>query len=503
MILTAMLAYWAAAAMDYPSPPGGHIGLQSADLESVPSFETGQPVVGTYFFYWYNDATGEHFLNSDGSDALVDHPISNDGYSYASVDWWMDELRDVTAAGVDFIAPVYWGVPGFDSWSFRGLTPLVEAWDQLDALGQSPPRIGLFYDTSTLRHNPAHQHVDLSTEDGKKWFYHTIRDYFSLIPPRMWAALDGRPIVFLYSAAFAAQQDPGAFPYVYESFERDFACRPYIVKEISWQGDADATYAWGGALGPRWNDVVALGPGYDHHAVPGRQPLVREREEGKFYRGAWEDLLSQHPERRSSVVMVETWNELHEGTDICETREYGRQYIEITAEYATRFRAREQVHRRGAFSDACQVSWDGVSGELGLSLHEVADGLTDTVNVDGVPAVRSRANAHGGRYLYFALDDSFLYDRDVSVKVIITYLDGGCESFQLEYDSSDPNGSVRQGAFKASGKQNVMATAEWKTATFEVADGRFVNRCNGADLRLPVLGGDLTVRHISVQIVEE
>jgi hypothetical protein len=30
---------------------------------------------------------------------------------------------------------------------------------------------------------------------------------------------------------------------------------------------------------------------------------------------------------------VETWNELHEGTEICETRELGRKYIELTREY--------------------------------------------------------------------------------------------------------------------------------------------------------------------------
>ena len=77
-------------------------------------------------------------------------------------------------------------------------------------------------------------HVDLSTEDGKRWFYATIRDFFSLIPPRMWAMYDGKPIIFLYSAAFAAKQDP-----LRQNFSKDFACEPYIVKERSWQGKAD------------------------------------------------------------------------------------------------------------------------------------------------------------------------------------------------------------------------------------------------------------------------
>jgi len=155
--------------------------------------------------------------------------------------------------------------------------------------------------------------------------------------------IEGKPIIFLYSAAFAAKQDPAALDYVYTSFEKDFACRPYIVKEVSWQGKADATYAWGGALGPRWHDVLALGPGYDHHAVPGRKPLVVDREDGKFYQRAWESLIAQNSKKRPNIVMVETWNELHEGTDICETLEYGRQYIEMTATFAAQFKSGLQI----------------------------------------------------------------------------------------------------------------------------------------------------------------
>lgn len=338
MFSSPMLLCYISLLAAFPSPPGNFIKLTKDNLTEVKSFKLGQPIVGTYFFYWYNIYTKEHFINPDGSDALVDHPLSEEDYSYASSNWWIKEMSDVKSAGIDFIAPVYWGVPGYDSWSFQGIKKMTEAYNIMKSIGEEPPQIGLFYDTSTLQYNPAGKHVDLTTLDGKKWFYHTIRDYFSLVPPYMWATIDGRPIIFLYSAAFAAKQDPTALDYVYQSFEKDFACRPYIVKEVSWQGNADATYAWGGALSPKWFDVLAIGPGYDHHAVPGRQPLVVDREGGKFYQRAWESLLSKQPNERPSIVMIETWNELHEGTDICETREYGRQYINMTAKYSALFK---------------------------------------------------------------------------------------------------------------------------------------------------------------------
>lgn len=320
----------------FPSPPGKYVNLSRSDLSVVESFSSKEKIVGTYFFYWYNIYTKEHFVNPDGSDALVDHPYFAEDFSYTSIDWWMREMRDVRSANIDFILPVYWGVPGYDSWSFQGIYKMVEAFDLMKNSGDEPPKVGLFYDTSTLQYNPANKHVDLTTDEGKQWFYNTIRDYFSIVPPRLWAAIDGRPIIFLYSSAFAAKQDPNALDFVYRSFERDFACKPYIVKEVSWKGNADATYAWGGALRPQWHDVVAIGPGYDHHAVPGRKPLVVDREDGEFYERAWKEILSS--ERKPNIVMIETWNELHEGTDICETKEYGRKYIELTARYAKMFK---------------------------------------------------------------------------------------------------------------------------------------------------------------------
>jgi len=321
-------------------PPGEFIGLKPEDIKPARVFGDEEPVVGTFFFYWYDYPSKAHFVNPDGSDALVDHPVHPERVSYRSVDWWRKELLDVMEAGIDFIAPVFWGVPGHpESWSFEGLRYLVRAWESIRAEGGQPPQIALFYDTSTLRHNPDRVHVDLTTEEGKRWFYATVRDFFSMIPPKCWMIRGGGPIVFLYSAAFAARQDPEAIPYLKRRFREDFACEPFVIKEASWEGEADAVYAWGGALKPRiYSSVASIGPGYDHHAVPGRKPLVVDREGGDFYRRAWELILSMDPEKRPRIAMIETWNELHEGTDICETVEYGRQYIELTRHYVDLFK---------------------------------------------------------------------------------------------------------------------------------------------------------------------
>jgi hypothetical protein len=110
-----------------------------------------------------------------------------------------------------------------------------------------------------------------------------------------------------------------------------------------WPGEADDEYMWGGALQPQWRSVAAFGPGYDHSAVPGRQALVRDREGGAFSERAWEQLLSQEPGERPWLVHLETWNEFHEGTEICETKEYGRRYLDLTRRFADMFHARKRM----------------------------------------------------------------------------------------------------------------------------------------------------------------
>jgi hypothetical protein len=96
---------------------------------------------------------------------------------------------------------------------------------------------------------------------------------------------------------------------------------------VSWHVKADSVVAWGGALGLKNpGGVASLGPGYDHSAVPGRTPLVVDRRGGAFYEEQWLKFLR----RSAHFVMVETWNEWHEGTDVAESKEFGRRYLELT-----------------------------------------------------------------------------------------------------------------------------------------------------------------------------
>ncbi|HYG36636.1 MAG TPA: DUF5010 domain-containing protein, partial [Clostridia bacterium] len=353
-----LITLLSATAAQINGPIGPYVNPGAEEMSQARRFGTNDPVVLTSYFYWYDVYSTAHILNSDGTDALTDHPPTMTGFSYKSSAWHQKQLEDMSAAGIDVLLPVYWGepsqrIPGKSiseqPWSFSGLPPLVKARQALLNAGEKPPAIGLFYDTSTLEYNTAGHRVDLTTDEGRQWFYETIRDFFSLIPARHWATIEGRPIIFLYSASFAAAHDQTCIDYVRQQFARDFSGRvPYIVREISWSVQADNTYAWGGAISLRNPGVAALGPGYDHSAVPGRTPLIVPREGGAFFERNWIGFL-RAPSR---LVHVETWNEYHEGTDIAASKEYGRQYIELNRKYADMFKAGIKPPRpRGPYSD--------------------------------------------------------------------------------------------------------------------------------------------------------
>jgi hypothetical protein len=88
--------------------------------------------------------------------------------------------------------------------------------------------------------------------------------------------------------------------------------------------------------GPRriWGAPVI--PGYDDRHIPGRRVAYHfPREEGALYRAQWDGAIRSTPDQ----VLVVSFNEWMETTNIEPNTEWGQQYLALTAEHAARFKA--------------------------------------------------------------------------------------------------------------------------------------------------------------------
>ncbi len=81
-------------------------------------------------------------------------------------------------------------------------------------------------------------------------------------------------------------------------------------------------------------------PGYDDTKI--RTPgLAVERFDGELYRIQWEQAIVADPH----WVLITSFNEWHEGSEIEPSVEYGSKYLDLTAEFAGRFKStRRQPH---------------------------------------------------------------------------------------------------------------------------------------------------------------
>jgi hypothetical protein len=81
--------------------------------------------------------------------------------------------------------------------------------------------------------------------------------------------------------------------------------------------------------------VPAVAPGFDDRQVRVPGTFV-DRADGAMYDRSWHAAVSVEP----PWVLVSTWNEWHEGSEIEPSVEHGRRYLDATRVWAERFRQR-------------------------------------------------------------------------------------------------------------------------------------------------------------------
>ena len=469
----------------------------------------GDKAVFTYYFYWYDPQ--DHLFNM--TDAAIDYKTM----SWQDVNWHAEQLRDISESGIDVILPIYWYGSYELHWSQGGAKKLAEALELVRSQGITPPSVGLFMDTTSS------QGVDLRQVKEQAYFYSQLKFFFTTIPQEYWARAEGeRPIVWFYGANWPAAFDQSFLDYLYEHFEQDFGVRPYLVLENSWDYPTetidgvqvrdynaprlkyDAGYSWGGAISPTFSPQIAsIGPGYDDHAVDDRDPpTITTRMNGELYK----QNINMAIQCSSPWLAVETWNEYHEGTDIAESLQYGRQYINLSKEYLNYFKQGLLPESAQANLFGSQILFSASSPDQnhGLSIGpSIGDGLYIRLEIAGNPAIVTtpmEPNAPAS-YLYFQVDNGFYFNQSQPVAITVTYFDEGYEPIEINYDTAQCGSAFNPDTMYRSVRVVTRSnTLTWKTAVINISHATFAGNQNWAsDFRLVTGLTPLTITEVRVE----
>lgn len=408
LVLTSFMACSQESLLNSIPPPGEYIEETETNLGKNRTFHEDQQLIATYYFYWY--------MRREYRENIERYPSTLEGLTCNDVKWHIKQLKDMTRVGIDIVLPVYWGNTACKhNWSVDGLNKFVRAYKKLYEKGYNLPKIGMFYDTSALKSEKRigdwQEKPDLTTQEGKEFFYLMIRDFYSMIPPSIRARIGGKPIVWLYIPNFAKDYSQTTFRYINKKFQEDFGGHElYLVSENSWAIDSENVYFWGAALnGPHFDGVYSVGPGFNDTSDPIEGYPTQRRRGGKFYKNGWKQILALTKRTDNHIVAIETWNEYHEGTDVAASAEYGRKYLNITEEYIDKFKSGYVPENYpgkdliNAESVTIEFRPDSIK-ERGIHYVECADGKNQVVKKSGAFCLQPEKMEDEYQYMYFKVN---------------------------------------------------------------------------------------------------
>lgn len=324
---------------------GGGLALATAPAAAAirprPRFERQ---VLTFYYPWYgNPATSGRWSHWQGPNAeaprqspTLDHPALGlyDSHDPAVI---TTHVAQAKAAGITSLVVSWWGVGSFEDKALpailaasaaAGLRVTVYLEQQKDGAAGATRDVG--YLLATYATHPA------------------------------WLRARGRPVLFFYlqalrdlSASDWRHAAKGAF-LVGDVSPREtpqfaawapfmdgihvYVLAPYVhgmtpEQMTAW---ADRTYPmWRRMIGERLFCATVI-PGFDDRLVPSRpqpRPTV-ERYDGRTYDALWNAAIRHD----ADWVIITSFNEWHEGSEIEPSREQGDRYLKLTAAASRRFR---------------------------------------------------------------------------------------------------------------------------------------------------------------------
>jgi hypothetical protein len=286
------------------------------------------------------------------NDTLSHHPDGTKfegDFSYKNKEWHKYEIKNVMNAGIDVILPVYWGHRA-GPFNTLGTEMFVEAMKELETeFGiEKIPKIGMFLDTTGLL-VAAGKKPDLTTENGKSLFSEFINEFFEKIPERFLFRTNGADLVWMYGSNFVENYNDDTFLNARSNYTKQLGTnRDLIFVGVGFTKYARSTqfgsYSWGVSLNGATIKkdgipIGCIGPGFYSEGAyrcgcQWKEGIrIQERRNGDYYSESFQEVMSG-----SKWVVIEVWNEYHEGNDISYSEEFGDKYINLTRNLISEFK---------------------------------------------------------------------------------------------------------------------------------------------------------------------
>ncbi|HEY75203.1 MAG TPA: hypothetical protein G4O00_03355, partial [Thermoflexia bacterium] len=299
-------------------------------IRPAPSDALGERLVLAFYYAWYDMTTWQK--------PLPDQPL----YPYASADPAAIERHVLWAqqAGIDALVQSWYG-------------PQVTN-------NQTETNFALLLDIAA-KHGLAAA-VDLEVTSP---FIHSEGDLIAALQHLLtvharhpaYLRVGGRPVVFFWRqdqypvatwAAIRAQVDPDRTSiWIAEGTDLDYleVFDGNHLYSVAWDPEPEGTLVrWGNRV-RTWNSehgvarywVATVMPGYDDRVTGRPDAFVRDRAGGAYYRRCWEGAIQSG----ADWVIITSFNEWMEGTQIEPSIGYGEFYLNLTKELGDLYRASE------------------------------------------------------------------------------------------------------------------------------------------------------------------
>lgn len=165
--------------------------------------------------------------------------------------------------------------------------------------------------------------------------------------------VDGRPVIFFWRQqrfgvgawqALRDEVDPGRQTlWIAEGVDIGFqqVFDGHHLYSVAWSADPGAQLLkWGRrvrAASQTWGRkiwVATVMPGYNDTRTGRSDAFIRGREDGAYYAKTWNGALAS----AADWVIITSWNEWPEGTYIEPSQAYGSRYVDLTREWAARYK---------------------------------------------------------------------------------------------------------------------------------------------------------------------